>query len=251
MGVYFYWTLALLYLHKTIISAQPCGPTINVSVTEGGQVSLHVNETEIIKVSWDVSNGTYENLFAKKQPGTSMEAVADKYRGRVHEMGNSSLLVSNLSLRDWGTYTAHVFSYSGVCQQSYDVRVYRSLSAEDIDIEYNMTSRESCNMTVTCRVEGPDTRLVWNGTAIGRAGAAQQTLHVYNAEPHMIYSCTAQNPVSRATTSLTPWAHCLQGKSERNYIVQNIIRLVLSGCILIAGACLFAHHVKREGAGNG
>ncbi|KAE8588428.1 hypothetical protein XENTR_v10022536 [Xenopus tropicalis] len=185
------------------------------------------------------------------QPGTSMKVIADKYRGRVQEMGNSSLLVSNLSLRDWGTYKANVFSNGGVCQQSYYVRVYRSLSAEDIDIEYNMTSRESCNMTVTCRVEGPDTRLVWNGTAIGRAGAAQQTLHVYNAEPHMIYSCTAQNPVSRATTSLTPWAHCLQGKSERNYIVQNIIRLVLSGCILIAGACLFAHHVKREGAGNG
>ncbi|XP_018086977.1 SLAM family member 9 [Xenopus laevis] len=251
MEVYFYWTLMLLYLPKTMLYAQPCGPTINVSITEGGEASLHVNETDIIKVSWDVSNGTYENFFAKKQPGTSMNAIVDKYRGRVRENGNSSLLVSNLSLQDWGTYTAHVFSNTGVCQQSYDVRVYRSLSDENIEIEYNITSRESCNMTVTCRVEGPDTKLAWSSTAIGRAGVGEQVLYVYNAEPDLIYSCTAENPVSRAARSLTPWAHCLQDKSEKNYIVQNIIRFILSAFILICGSCVFARHLKREGARNG
>ncbi|KAE8588493.1 hypothetical protein XENTR_v10022574 [Xenopus tropicalis] len=85
------------------------------------------------------------------------------------------------------------------------------LEAEDILIHHNVTGMGTCNITLTCAVAQPQVTVSWDETNQIGTEVEGDTLHIYNVDTNVTYSCTAQNPISRASRTINPWDLCYKG----------------------------------------
>ncbi|KAE8588505.1 hypothetical protein XENTR_v10022584 [Xenopus tropicalis] len=69
----------------------------------------------------------------------------------------------------------------------------------------------TCNITLTCAVAQPEVTISWDVTNQIGTEAEGDTLHIYNVVTNVTYSCTARNPISRASRSINPWDLCYKG----------------------------------------
>ncbi|KAE8588500.1 hypothetical protein XENTR_v10022580 [Xenopus tropicalis] len=97
------------------------------------------------------------------------------------------------------------------CIHKYFLRVYKPVKAEDILIHHNVTGMGTCNITLTCAVAQPEVTVSWDETNQIGTEVEGDTLHIYNVVTNVTYSCTARNPISRASRSINPWDLCYKG----------------------------------------
>ncbi|CAN2390105.1 hypothetical protein PRIEUP_LOCUS141 [Pristimantis euphronides] len=202
-------------------------------------------------ITWFVSG----NHFATSESGKNIKIRDNRYKEKVFSTEDGSLLMKNLVREDEGTYSASTMkSTSGreeLCAQIYDLRVYEMLSDDNIEIEYDVSSNETCNVTFNCTVRGSDVTITWE-TTTGNDTSMTGVVHVQDPDPQVIYTCIGWNPVTRASKSVTPWEYCKKGRHQKaeDYKVLNIIRLKLAVCILIITCFIFGHHMKTEMAAS-
>ncbi|KAE8588502.1 hypothetical protein XENTR_v10022582 [Xenopus tropicalis] len=184
-----------------------CVPVIEIIVGEGGEVILPVLKGKTF--DWRFDNGYQYRIFAKTKPDGTIWDIKEPFTGRLSSTENGSLIITNVTMKDPRTYVE--WSEWPDCMQKYFVRVYKPVEAEDILIHHNVTGMGTCNITLTCAVAQPHVNVSWDETNQIGTEAEGDTLHIYNVDSTVTYSCTAQNPISRASRSINPWDLCYKG----------------------------------------
>ncbi|KAM3920497.1 SLAM family member 5-like [Leptodactylus fuscus] len=176
-----------------------CGMTAVVYGTYGGIIRLPVENAGIDDITWIHNN----NRIASTGPQKTIH-VTSLYNGKLESDQNGSLVIKNLRQEDEGTYEASIkFQDGNMCTVTYKLRVYRKLSVDDLKIELNVHSHELCQMTLNCTGSGSDVTITW---ICGGMNVTRNTVNV--TDPQTPYTCTAQNPISGASKSITPGTYC-------------------------------------------
>ncbi|XP_073498384.1 SLAM family member 9-like [Phyllobates terribilis] len=113
-----------------------CGESRNVAGVDGEEVTLQVDLTEINDITWVTRNNL--DPIAKTKPGNVIEDIISSYRGRLNATSNGSLVITNLTRDDQGSYIANI-KRSSQCTQEYNLTVY--------DKPQNSTSNSSTTST--------------------------------------------------------------------------------------------------------
>ncbi|XP_075463851.1 SLAM family member 9-like isoform X2 [Ascaphus truei] len=252
--ILYFWSLIFFFHQKSILCDVTCGDIRNVVGREGGEVTLQVNQTAITDITW-IGCKIVKHI-ATTRPDGSVDIRDRQYKGRLYSWPDASLHITHLTSEDQGTYMGQIFSEEeeNTCTQLYDLRVYKKLSTEDINIHHQVTGSETCNVTLICTVSGSDVTRTWYDFNSHEINVTNHTLHVYNPDTNRSYTCTARNPVSDTSRTVIPWEYCEEEGRRRtlgeqvnnSYKLQNIVRLTLSAVIIIAASCLLFHHVKGE-----
>ncbi|KAM4665064.1 uncharacterized protein O3C94_012980 [Discoglossus pictus] len=222
---YLHWILIVIYFQRDILCKTDCGDPDHINGAEGGDIILQVDRTEIRDISWVLDN----KHFATTELGGKIRPRGIKlFEGRIYGTSDGSLNITKLSSRDQGIYTTNILITSGgaPCKE-YHLRVYRKLSEEDFWISSNNTN-SNYSVTLTCHVNESDVTISWNNISISDKLVTNHTLHVSNENLNLSYTCTAKNPVSNVSRSITPWT--LFGKAgddkrmknQRNHILHYI-----------------------------
>ncbi|XP_075699564.1 SLAM family member 9-like isoform X2 [Rhinoderma darwinii] len=199
-------------------------------------------------ITWFISG----NHFATSESGKKIEIRDYRYKEKAYSMEDGSLLMKNLVREDQGNYIASTLtSTSGkenFCALMYDLKVYEMLSDDHIEIEYEVSNNETCNMTVSCTVNRSDVNITWESLTGNGTNVTSNVVHVQDPDPEVIYTCTAWNPITSTSKSVTPWEYCKKGRQEKpgDYTVLNVMRVKLASCILIITGLILGHHIKTE-----
>ncbi|XP_044128544.1 SLAM family member 5-like [Bufo gargarizans] len=244
----FLWILIGIYLKCTLCD-RSCGERNHVIGAEGGDVLLQVDPDGVMgDITWFLSG----NHFATSEPGKIIKIRDSRYKEKVDSTEDGSVLMKNLAKKDEGTYIASTLkSTSGIeelCALIYDLRVYEMLSDDNIEIDYEVSSNETCNVTFICTVRTSDVTITWESSTNNDVNVTSNVVHVQDPDLKVIYTCTAWNPISSVSKSVTPWEYCKIGRQQisEDYKDMNIIRLKLAGFLLIITCFILGHHIKTE-----
>ncbi|XP_075185867.1 T-lymphocyte surface antigen Ly-9-like [Anomaloglossus baeobatrachus] len=245
------WHLGILmgiYL-KCKFCEGSCGEKNYVVGSLGGDIIFQVDPVGVMgDITWFISG----NHFATTERGKNIKIRDDRYNGKVYGMEDGSLLMKNLASKDLGTYVASTLKGTSgkekLCALIYDLRVYGMLSDDAIKIEHEVLMNETCNVTFRCVVMGSDVTIMWENSDGNYINVTSNIIHVQNPDPDVIYTCTARNPMTNTSKSITPWEYCKKGRQQKSvdYTVLNMIRINLAGCLLIITALILGHHIKTE-----
>ncbi|XP_075048723.1 SLAM family member 5-like [Mixophyes fleayi] len=181
----------------------------------GERAILQLNMDAIKDVSWTYGG----NHIATTEAGKDIQVRGDRYKGKLGTTPDGSLIINDLKQKDRGIYTASVRRNTPggeTCTIRYDLQVCKNISEDDIHIEHNVTSKEPCNMTFTCRVDRSHVNITWSSSAGSDINVIGHVLYVSAPDPSVVYTCTAQNCVSTSSKSVTPWDYHDGRTGDRN-----------------------------------
>ncbi|XP_041429563.1 SLAM family member 9-like [Xenopus laevis] len=198
-----------------------CGPLSHIIVREGGEAILPIHKSRTGTFTWRFDTGNFFESFAKTEAGGKIWDIKDQFRGRLSSTENGSLIITNVTMNERNQYME--WADKGSCVQAFHLIIYKPLEAEDILIRHNITGKEMCNITLTCAVTQPQVTVSWDET--NRTEVEGDTLHLYNVNSNVTYSCTAQNPISRASRTINPWDLCYKGAEPEELSPPTVVPL--------------------------
>ncbi|XP_041429544.1 SLAM family member 5 [Xenopus laevis] len=226
--------LLLFLLPKCVLCDLSCKATESVAAAEGEETILQVNRTGITEISW-ILKGQH---IATSKPNEPVQWKNRQFKTRLGSKPDASLIINKITREDQGTYVTDMRGLEEKDDfiQCYNVTMYRRLKEEDLTIHHHTVTYKSCDMNVSCSING-DLEIGWRDPNNNTIKAA--TILLYNISTSLYYTCFAENPVSQVHRVVHPWSLCME-----DYKLQNIIRLVLSVCIVATGFCFLFCHVK-------
>ncbi|XP_073495615.1 uncharacterized protein [Phyllobates terribilis] len=112
-----------LYFREGLTNEQICEETRHVSSKEGGEVVFSITQTEVQDITWMTKRD--KSIFAVTEPGKPVTIRSQFYNGRINVTANGSLILTNLTREDQGTYKGSVLRRtSGQCAQVYNLTLY-------------------------------------------------------------------------------------------------------------------------------
>ncbi|XP_075700157.1 SLAM family member 5-like [Rhinoderma darwinii] len=219
-----------------------------MSSVEEGEVVLRLDQVAITEVSWVTRPDNYN--IARTHAGGKIFVRGAKYKGKLFGESDGSLRITNLTRDDQGLYKADQRPPENQqCRQFY-LRVYKKIRADEVRIGHTASSNEGCSVNLTCTVNRSDVAVTWISS--DRDGITRDNVvSVHNPDAKTIYTCTAWNPGTNRSKSVTPWSYCnedrTQTRIQADYGRENFGRLILSGCILILASCLLTCHLRQKG----
>ncbi|XP_073465142.1 uncharacterized protein [Aquarana catesbeiana] len=131
-----YAVFVTAFFYETAMFAEPlsqrtdgetCGEK-QVSGTIGGRVTLRVDVADIEYISW-VAATTSIQFLAKTEPGKPVVTRHSAYIGRVKATADGSLIITSLTRKDEGQFTANVQRFElGQCLLKFHLRVFGVLN---------------------------------------------------------------------------------------------------------------------------
>uniref|UniRef100_H2ZYT0 Ig-like domain-containing protein n=1 Tax=Latimeria chalumnae TaxID=7897 RepID=H2ZYT0_LATCH len=150
------------------------------------------------------------------------------FKNRLHLFRNFSLQINQLHINDTGNYTAQIIEKNGSQNTiTYSLQVYGKTERVSTPVRVVTTSSAShngiYNVTLNCSVEtGSQVQYSWSSED-GAVRDAFQYLSVGGAILHLTLkpedynksvTCTASNPVSKESASVTPWDYCMASTTK-------------------------------------
>ncbi|XP_077320259.1 SLAM family member 6-like isoform X1 [Lithobates pipiens] len=252
MSPFYFWIVVLLNLQIYVMSeAQSVKEDVLGAV--GGAVTLHLCDTGDTYIIWNFIKKSI--TIASTKPQNSPEIHYNEYDGRLSSTPDGSLIITELRLEDQGTYRA-VFRIDKETKScDYHLTVFSNLTAENVTINSDVTDNKTCEVSLTCLVDsviGRNVTIIWRSLNISNVNQTQNVVFVPPSNVKFTYICTAKNPVSNVSKNVVPrLLYCNNGMDRENtpkedYTMVNLIRLVISGCVLLITCCIFIHHMKTE-----
>ncbi|KAM4013229.1 SLAM family member 5-like [Anomaloglossus baeobatrachus] len=202
--------ITILYIRHTLCR-DVCSGLVKISATEGENITLTINETEVKEISWIL--GGFHIVTTK--PGKECNVKNRKLIERLQGTDQGSLKINDVHKEDQGEYSATVIKEKNIfCLQHFDVKVYSKLLNMDIEIK-TVSASESC--AVTCSVNYSDVTIFWSNTS---EVIKNPTLKLNDIQPNITYTCVAENPANKISRSIEPWILC-QKVAERANILAN------------------------------
>ncbi|KAG8560180.1 hypothetical protein GDO81_014827 [Engystomops pustulosus] len=118
------------------------------------------------------------------------------------------------------------------------------LSPGDIRMTPTITRNGSCSLGLLCSVDKPDVMITWSNLHGGDVNVTGGVLYVPPSDVTLTYICTAHNPVSNVSKTVIPGEYC--ETARKDFTPRNLIRLILSGIVLLLTGGVFIHHLKTE-----
>ncbi|XP_073465731.1 SLAM family member 9-like [Aquarana catesbeiana] len=232
------------------MSEVPCGER-NVTGALGGAVTLQIDHTGVPVITWSFSKTGAP--IATTTPGGPPGILEEQFKGRLSSTSDRSLTITELRLEDQGTYQAR-YVRNGLKICFYHLTVFSNLTAENVTINSNVTNNKTCEVSLMCLVDsviGSKVTIIWRSLNSSNVNQTENIVFVPPSHINFIYICTAKNPVSNVSKNVVPWLYCNNGMDRENtskedYTMVNLIRLVISGCVLLISCCIFIHHMKTE-----
>ncbi|XP_073466870.1 uncharacterized protein [Aquarana catesbeiana] len=237
MSHYYHWIVVVSTLQNYALCTDLCGEMKQVVSQESGDILLQVDKSGVIEISWVFRN----TLIAIAKPHESMEEKSRQFKNRLYNGTDGSLSITKLTKDDQGEFAANIrLDNNYDCIQIYNLTVYSKLSDGDIKIHHNVARSETCNVTLTCAVDKKDVSISWNDS---NTNTVMKTLTIQVADPYTnsSWTCTASHPVASVSRTVIPLDFC-----QNDYTMVNLIRLGISGCVLLISCCIFIHHMKTE-----
>ncbi|XP_066465115.1 SLAM family member 5-like isoform X2 [Eleutherodactylus coqui] len=226
-----FWSLAVL-LHVRYVQCEDfCRKTMVVNGANGDNVTLGLDEENIDDVTWIYNN----KAIASTGPQKAIN-VTRTYWGKLACDQDGFLVIMNLREEDEGIYSASIRLRTGdMCTAHYQLHVYQKLSVHDIKIEHNVLSHRPCHVILTCTASGTNVTIIWNGSDISVTHKA-----VNVTDPKTRYTCTALNPISEASKSITSWEYCEKGNKSWIGVIISI------AVITTIAVVLYIYHTRRR-----
>ncbi|KAM5129454.1 SLAM family member 9-like [Mantella aurantiaca] len=226
-------------LSRYVWNEEPCGER-NVTGAVGGAVTLSVGQTELKVITWSYGE---EGAIAITISVDSPIIVNGRYEGRLISTSIESLTITELRQEDQGTYLTQI----GTQRCRFHLTVFSNLTAEDISIKSNVMDNNTCEISFTCSVNGSNVSITWRSLNHLDIVPTRDVVFVPPSHINFTYICTARNPVSTASKLVHPWEYCKrENTSKLDYTIGNLVRLVISGCVLMISCCILIHHMKTE-----
>ncbi|XP_073493772.1 SLAM family member 6-like [Phyllobates terribilis] len=227
--------ITILYSRPTLCS-DVCSGVLNIPATEGENIILPINETEVKEISWIL--GGYHIVTTK--PGNECSVKNRRLIERLQGTDQGSLKINDVRMEDQGEYSATVFKQkNNHCLQHFQVKIYPKLLNEDVEIKIKVSENKSC--IFTCSVNNSDVTIFWSYQSERNTNIRNPTLKLYDINPNSTYTCVAENPANRISRSIKPWILC---QKETDYSLVNqanranrVPTVVMIMCVLKVVLC--------------
>lgn len=174
---------------------------------------------QVVNIVWNS-----ETSVAFVTPGDSGTApkvtvTHQNYNDRINvSCKNYNLEISNLRMEDSGIYKADINTkiLEGMITTTrrYNLQVFRRLGKPKI-MQSLMTSMNStCNVTLTCSVEKEEENVTYSWSPLGEAGNVIRIFRTPDNQ-ELTYTCTAWNPVSNSSDSISAQQLCADAISKK------------------------------------
>ncbi|XP_031245589.1 SLAM family member 5-like isoform X1 [Mastomys coucha] len=216
----------------------------------GESVTFPLNIQEPQKISDIVWISRSSIAFVK--PGVNRtEVIVTQviYKGRIEVTGqNYDLVIRDLRMEDAGTYKADINekNHDKTITKIYHLHIYRRLTKPKITQSLMPSLNNTCTVTLTCSVEKEEKNVTYSWSPSGENSKVLQIVHS-PMDQKLTYTCTARNPVSRYSNSVTIQQPCTDTPNFHPHHAVLLGKLaVLFLLILILVLALLFHLYKRR-----
>ncbi|XP_039102401.1 T-lymphocyte surface antigen Ly-9 isoform X4 [Hyaena hyaena] len=248
---FFLWTHLLFLLMGLEASGKDSIPTVVPRIV-GGSVNFSLPipaDTEIEHVTW---NGP-QNTLALAVPGAPAFITDKSYQNRLN-IWNYSLFISNLTLKDAGSYRAQINckNCNVTTDKEFTLHIYEQVQVPQVIIKsVDMSDSALCNVTLTCSVKRAETSVLYswtskNAQASESHGNSTITIYWTPCDPDLLYTCTARNPVSQSTSSpVSARQFCTAPGASRGGSMAKTVVGILGESVTLPLTLPASHYVKN------
>lgn len=211
-------------------------------------VNIEKNKT-INNIAWTSESSVAFVTPGKPRPTVIVTQVI--YKGRLEVTNKTyNLVIKNLRMEDAGTYKADINEENPekTITKIYHLHIYPRLAKPKITRSLIPSLNNTCNVTLTCSVEEEEKNVIFSWSPSGEKSNVLQIFHS-PMDQKLTYTCTAWNPVSNNSDSVTVQQPCTDSPSFHPYhgVLPGGLA-ALSLLILIPVVALLFHLYKRRRA---
>ncbi|XP_036298249.1 SLAM family member 5 isoform X2 [Pipistrellus kuhlii] len=235
MAQHYLWIL-LLCLQTCLEAAESNTNILTVSGILGETVTFPLNIQDVQQVStinWRNSKTSVAVVVAHSNKPPQVLVTHQYYNQRINVSSqNYNLEISNLRMEDSETYKADINtdnSEKKTFTRTYKLQVYRRLGKPKITQSLMTSENSTCNVTLTCSVEKEEENVTYRWSPTGKEGSVLQIFQIPKNQ-ELIYTCTAWNPVSNNSDSISAQQLCadssfkiLKSKKKPDDVSKNTI----------------------------
>ncbi|XP_028721419.2 SLAM family member 5-like [Peromyscus leucopus] len=172
---------------------------------------LNIQEPQKVRIiAW-----TSDSSVAFVKPGLQgappdVTVTRAVYEGRLDVIAqNYDLVIRNLRMEDAGTYKADINEENTptTTTKHYHLHIYPRLGKPKIIPSLKTSANNFCNVTLTCSLEKEEKNVTYSWSP---SGEKSNVLQIFESpkDQNLTYTCTAQNPVSNSSDSVTAQQLC-------------------------------------------
>ncbi|XP_074178582.1 SLAM family member 5 isoform X7 [Rhinolophus sinicus] len=262
MAQHYIWIL-LLCLQTCLEAAGSNTNILTVNGILGDPVSFPLNIQEsqkIANIAW-VNSKTSVALVVPRDAGTAPQVTVthQNYQKRINvSHQNYDLEISNLRMEDAGIYKADINIRTPETKEfttitrSYNLQVYRKLGKPKITQSLMTSVNSTCNVTLTCSVEKEEKNVIYSWSPLGEEGSVLQIFQTPENQ-QLTYTCTAQNPVSNNSDSISGQQLCsgiAMGLHTRHVGLLSGLAVLSLFILILPSVLLFLLCKREQGRGS-
>ncbi|KAM6154307.1 SLAM family member 5 [Erethizon dorsatum] len=228
--------------------------TLGKSVT----FPLNIQNAQQVKIIAWIS----ESSVAVITPGDSGRAANvivthNNYNGRIKVIDeNYNLVISDLKMEDAGKYKADITTTTAAAAATtvtttkiYYLYVYRQLGKPKITQNIMTSVNGTCNVTLTCSVDKDIKNVTYRWSSLETEGNVLQIIQTPE-DQGLNYTCTAWNPVSNNSSSISSQHLCADITTDFNTHHTGLLSglaVIFLLVLILPSVLLFHLHKRKQG----
>ncbi|NP_001399828.1 SLAM family member 5 isoform 4 precursor [Rattus norvegicus] len=242
------WLLCLQTWSEAIEREPDCSMVLNGILGESVTLPVDIKDGQKINnIAWTSKSSVA--FVTPKVGGHELTVTQDIYKGRLEVTNQTyNLIIRNLRMKDAGTYKADINEKNRekTITKIYCLQIYSRLAKPKITKSSITSLNNTCNITLTCSVEEEEKNVVYSWSPSGEESNVLQIFHS-PMDQKLTYTCTASNPVSNNSDSVTVQQPCTDSPSFHPYhgVLPGGLA-ALSLLMLIPVVALLFHLYKRR-----
>ncbi|KAM5162449.1 SLAM family member 5 [Callospermophilus lateralis] len=227
---------------------------VNGILGESATFPLNIQESEqLSSIAW--TSKTSVAFMTPGDPGTAPIVVTThrNYYERIEVTDqNYNLIINDLRMEDAGVYRADINTKNSpyTTTKHYHLQVYRRLEKPKITQSFMTSVNGTCNVTLTCSVEKEEKNVTYSWSPLGEEGNVLQIFQTPQ-DPELTYTCTAWNPVSNSSGSISAQQLCADaatGARPRHPGMLSGLALLFLLVLILPSVFLLRLCKRRQGA---